>query len=124
MASSEGDDENKSKGPRRKARFRGLWRPVDPEIWAQQGERPEGIHRVAHVLRGFAATFTHPFSAFILGTLAIGWSVIGTILAAYYIGGVRFFGPVFLGLWAAIIVTGILAIERMGYARNFEHWDY
>src|SRR2546427_9568457 len=123
MAGSE-EDETKSKFPHWMARFRGSWRPVDKEIWAQRRERPKGIHRVVHVLRELGATFTHPFSAFILGTMAVGWSVIGTILAAYYIGGVRFFGPVFLGLWAAIMVTGILAIERIGDPRNFWHWDY
>ena len=123
MASAE-EDENKNKGPHWKARLQGSWRPVNKEIWAQHGEPPEGLHRVVHVLRRLAATFTHPFSAFILGTMAIGWSVIGTILAAYYIGGVRFFGTVFLVLWGAIIATGILMIEKMGYARNFEQWNY
>ena len=75
-------------------------------------------------MRGVAAIFTHPFSAFILGVMAISWSVTGTILAAYYIGGVRFFGPVFLGLWASIIIIGILVIEKSGYGRNFEGWDF
>ena len=56
--------------------------------------------------------------------MAISWSVTGTILAAYYIGGVRFFGPVFLGLWASIIIIGILVIEKLGYGRNFEGWDF
>lgn len=98
---------------------------MDPEIWArQQAEPVTGFGRVVLVLRHISGIFTHPFSAFLLGTVAIGWSVIATVLTAYYIGGVHFFGPVFLAIWAAIILTGIVAIEKTGYARNFQDWNY
>ncbi len=50
--------------------------------------------------------------------------MIMTLLLAFYLGGVSFFGPVFLAIWGLIAVGAVLAIEKSGYGRNFEGWDY
>ncbi len=49
---------------------------------------------------------------------------IGTFPVAYYIGGPRFFGPVLLGIWGVLLTLVVLVIEKTGYSRNFQAWDF
>ncbi len=105
--SSDTDDEKQASPRRRRS-----WRPVDPEIWARQGPPPTGLRRLAWMLRRVLSIFTHPMSAVLLAPVAIGWSVVLTLLLSFYIGGVSFFGLVFLTVWGMIAAGAGLRVRK------------
>ena len=49
---------------------------------------------------------------------------VASFALAYDIGGVRFFGLILLLIWGGTALLGILVLEKSGYARNFEGWDF
>jgi len=57
---------------------------------------------------------------FILGPL----SVLLTIWGTSYLVSPSLLGPTLILVWSALIGGFILVVEKTGYARNFEGWDF
>jgi hypothetical protein len=94
------------------------WAPVDSRIWAP-ARRKKRIRRILEKLVGAAASIAAP-ALVVVGPLMI----LVTILAAYYIVGPALIGPALLGVLALFFAGFVIITEKMGYARNFEGWDF
>ncbi len=100
------------------------WKPVDTRLWARK-KNPTGTRGiVAEQLRHFSGTFSSPFFLVFVATPLGGLGAYLTFYLAYWFGGAEQFGLYFAGIWAAIIVGGVAVLEKSGYARNFEQWDF
>ncbi len=104
------DDEQRS--PR-------LWRPVDPDIWAPPPDKNR-LERIVQRLLEAAKFFSFAFLV-TLGPLSILLSV---FLVYSLVRGGALFGPVFLMFWAVVIVGFVIVLEKSGYARHFEDWEF
>jgi len=95
-----------------------LWRPVDPSIWNEgrpRGQRYKSVEKIWDVISGvgvLGAAMVIPF-AFLISVLGI-YSLVGPTLL----------GPSLLVLWGALTVAFIGIVEKTGYSRNFESWDF
>jgi len=101
------------------------WRNVEPEIWKGGKGAGEFFHgrflsRFGRILRIFSSA---EFLVFVLAPVG-GLSIYLTFFLAYSLGGLRFFGVYLIGMWSAVIVGVVVVLERTGYARNFEGWDF
>ncbi len=47
-----------------------------------------------------------------------------SILVAYSLFGARLFGLALVGFWSAVVVGFVIVMEKTGYARNFESWEF
>jgi hypothetical protein len=100
------------------------WRPVDKQLWAKK-ETPTGVRGiVAQQLRRFAGVFSSPFFLLFVATPLGGLGAYLTFFLAYWFGGTQLFGFYFVGIWATIVVGGVAVLQKSGYARNFEQWDF
>ncbi len=107
----EGEDEEQ-RSPR-------LWRPVDPDIWApppDKNRRERIVERILEAAKFFSFAFLVT-----LGPLSILLSV---FLVYSLVGGGALFGPVLLLFWAVTIAGFVIVLEKTGYARNFENWEF
>jgi hypothetical protein len=50
--------------------------------------------------------------------------VLLSFVLAYYLGGVSYFLPALAGLWLVVLAGLVLILERTGYSRNFQSWDF
>ena len=95
-----------------------LWGPVNPDIWAPRPRKGK-LRRVA--TRALETASSVSIVAFaIVGPV----SFLTSLLLVYYIAGPTLFGPVLLTFWAIMIIGFVLALEKAGYARNFENWGF
>ncbi len=108
------------KKPRRLA---GSWHAVDLKVWTRRGPPAKGLHRISLSVQRVGSLFLHPVALPFLGFAGI-LAFIGTFALAFFIGGPGLFGPVLLAIWSIAAVFGVLIIEKSGYARNFEEWDF
>jgi len=92
----------------------GRWRKVDPSIWAP-GRPLTRLQRVIEKLLGPVRFFS-----FWTVVLIAPFFALITFLAAYSLVGAAFFGPFLILLWGGLTVGFIVAMEKSGYARNFE----
>jgi len=100
------------------------WRPVDKRLWAKKA-KPSGTRGiVAEQLRRFAGGFASPFFLLFVATPLGGLGAYLTFFLAYWFGGAQLFGFYFVGIWATIVVGGVAVLQKSGYARNFEQWDF
>jgi len=93
------------------------WRGMDLNIWAHGPS--SRAHRLARTLRE-ALTISSIWMLVIGGP----FTVLVTLAGAYYIGGSLLFGPVLLVIWSILILSFVLVLEKTGYDRNFEAWDF
>ncbi len=101
-----------------KSRKAQLWRPIDPKIWTP-GPHPSILKRVVGRVRDFIAP------AFITTMVILGpLSILISMFIIYSLVPLRFFGMTFIIFWAAMTAGFILVLERTGYARNFEDWNF
>ena len=119
-ASRASDSEDKREKPKRGS----SWRLVDPDIWTRRSPPAKGLRRIGLFLWSIISIFFNPLAVVVLAPPLAGWAVALSFFLAYRVGGVNLFGPVVLGIWAAIAAIGVFAIQRTGYARNFEGWDF
>jgi hypothetical protein len=96
-------------------RRRRLWGPVDPAIWRPGPPRGK-LGRLAEYVVGIF-TFSGIGMLVVLGPLSV---FLSAFLVYSIVGSTVYFGPTFIGLWAVMIVTFVLVLEKTGYARNFE----
>lgn len=92
----------------------GRWRKVDPSIWSP-GRPLTRFQRVAEKLLGPIRFFS-----FWTVVLIAPFFALISFLAAYSVVGAAFFGPFLILLWGGLTVGFIVAMEKSGYARNFE----
>jgi len=120
---SDGNDEESALSSSHLSQGSG-WRPVDRKVWERRQDEPkEALLRFGLLIR---ATMGDIFSSplfLLFFALPAGASVVFTFALAYYVGGALYMGPVFVGIWACIIISGILLLEKTGTARNFAGWD-
>ncbi len=114
------DTGTEDKEPRRIA---ASWRPVDPKVWTRRGPPAKGLQRVSLSVQRVGSLLLHPVALPFLGFAGI-IGFVATFALAFYIGGPGLFGPVLLGIWSIAAVLGVLIIEKSGYSRNFEGWDF
>ncbi len=122
--SSEEKDEESRKDP--SIPSRGPWRLVDPRIWARRAEEPQGFLSgvVARWLERIAGMFSSAVFLVLLLAPVGGISAYLTFYVAYSLGGSQYFGAYFVGIWSVVVVGAVVVLERSGYARNFEGWDF
>ncbi len=121
--SSEKEDHNYGDGT--PARRNSSWGVVDPRIWARN-RGGQGLFRrpVRGLGRRILAVFSSTeFLVFVLAPTG-GLSIYLTFFLAYSLGGVGLFGVYLIGLWAVLILVAVVVLEKTGYARNFEAWDF
>ncbi len=102
---------DKEEGKPRRPR---LWRPVDPSIWTPgpaRGRLQRAIRRVLGVFTGL------PSSIMAVAVITPLFFLL-SILGIYSVAGPTLFGP------ALLTVAFVLVLEKTGYARNFEGWDF
>ncbi len=99
---------------------------MDRRIWARNAEEPQGF--LSGLLARFLEKIIGIFSStmFLLFVLAPagGLAAFLTFYVAWSLGGNQLFGAYFVGIWSAVIGATVVALERSGYARNFEGWDF
>ncbi len=105
-------------------RRRGAWRPVSRSLWKRKEEAhglsgvvSRGLYRVESV---FSST---EFLLFVLAPLG-GLGAYLTFYLAYALGGRGLFGAYFIGIWVVVIVGVVTILEKSGYSKNFEGWDF
>jgi hypothetical protein len=96
----------------------GGWAPVDSKIWSPVRRR-KWLRRVIQRIVGTFASLLAP--ALIVGGPLM---VLVTILGAYYLVGPGLIGPALLAVLALFFVGFVLVVEKMGYGRNFDRWDF
>ncbi len=103
---------------------RSSWRPVSRNLWKRK-EEPHGLTgAVSRRLYRIAAVFSSTeFLLFAIAPLG-GLGAYLTFYLAYDLGGRGLFGAYFIGIWAAIIVGVVSILEKSGYSKNFEGWDF
>jgi hypothetical protein len=95
-----------------------LWGPVNPDIWAPR-PRKGRLQRIGtRVLETVSSVSVVAFA--IVGPAAF----LASLLLVYYVAGPALFGPALLTFWAIVIIGFVLALEKSGYARNFENWGF
>lgn len=123
MSNSEPDEPPSLKEGSESARGPG-WKQVDQKIWERKREQ-EGLRGFVSALLARSLGFfsSTQFLLFVAAPGA-GLGAYLTFLLAYSLGGARMFGAYFLGIWVAVIVGVVAVIEKSGYSRNFEGWDF
>src|SRR6266581_8372414 len=125
MSSSEsGESDNRRLEDASSKWRKGFWRPVSKELWRKR-ERPQGIAGAVstHVNRVMSFISSPGFFIFFLAPLGgLGASL--TFYLAYALGGAGMFGIYFIAIWATVIIGAVAVIEKTGYSRNFEGWDF
>ncbi len=100
------------------------WRPVSRELW----KRSKGPSGLAGLVSSWANRAEGVFSsaAFLVFVIAPvgGLGAYLTFYLALDLGGTVFFGAYFIGIWTAIIICSVAIIEKSGYSKNFEGWDF
>ncbi len=95
-----------------------LWRPVDPKIW-EPGPPPRMLKRITGRIGGLFAPF------FLASMVVVGpLSILISLLVVYSLVPGEFFGLTLVALWSVVIVAFVLVVEKTGYARNFEDWNF
>jgi hypothetical protein len=95
-----------------------LWGTVNPDIWAP-GPRKTRLRQI-----------TGRISDTVSSVSIIGFALMGpaaflvSLLFVYYVAGSALFGPALLAFWAVVVTGFVLALEKTGYARNFENWGF
>ena len=92
----------------------GRWRKVDASIW-DPGPPLTRFRRYSEKLLGPLRFFS-----FWTVVLITPFFALISFLAAYSVVGAAFFGPFLMLLWGGVTVGFIIAMEKSGYARNFE----
>ncbi len=122
MGSSRTEDEQSERDT--STHFATGWRPVDPEVWTRRIEENRGpLPRLGRFLKRTVSDILSSPLFLLFFAAPAGVLVAFTFFLAYYLGGVNFIGPVFIGVWAFIVLAGIVFLEKRGFSRNFEGWD-
>jgi hypothetical protein len=50
--------------------------------------------------------------------------VFSTLLGTYYLVGPALLGPVMILIWSLMIIGFVVVVEKRGYARNFDNWNF
>ncbi len=95
-----------------------LWTTVNPDIWAPARKNGR-FRRIANRVLETASSLS------ILALIVVSpLSFLLSLLFVYDTAGPTFFGPALVTFWAALIAALVLALEKKGYARNFENSDF
>ena len=50
--------------------------------------------------------------------------VFTTLLGTFYLVGATLLGPVLVLIWSLMIIGFVIVVEKRGYARNFDNWNF
>lgn len=107
-----------------RANSRASWRAVNPRIWTKKSEPQSRLENVSSLLGRISGLFSSPAFILFVGAPAGGLGTYLTFLLALDLGGWEWFGAYFIGIWMAIVVGFLGVVEKTGYAKNFESWDF
>jgi hypothetical protein len=91
---------------------------VDPKIWTS-GRRSGRLKRITQRLWELIASLSLPMMI-IAGPLVVFTTLLGT----YYLVGPALLGPVLVLVWSLLVIGFVIVVEKRGYARNFDKWDF
>lgn len=97
----------------------GGWKPVHQGIWTPSGEPSGGFHRLSRLIVRSVSSVP-PLVIAVPALLLVPF----TFVLAYDLGGSRLFGLALASIWTFLIVLTVIVLEKTGYSKNYESWDF